>query len=212
MTTMARDARFWNRFARRYAASQIRDPEGYERTLARTTQLIRGARSVLEIGCGTGTTALRLAGEVGHLLATDISPDMIAIAREKATAQGCANVDFAVAAPEEVAKPEQGFDAVLAFSVLHLLRDEAAALRHLHDLLKPGGLLVSKTPCLAELNIVIRLAIPIMRWIGLAPHVNLGRAAELERAISAAGFTITERGRHGAKGKDFRLFLVAQKV
>ena len=42
-TAMSKDARFWNRFARRYAASQIRDPEGYERTLARTAQLIGGA-------------------------------------------------------------------------------------------------------------------------------------------------------------------------
>lgn len=211
MSAEASDARFWDRFARRYAASTIKDMAGYERTLARTGDLISGMASVLEIGCGTGTTALRLAPRVQHLRATDISPGMITIAREKAAAEGCTNVTFEVAAPEEITAPDGGLDAILAFNVLHLLRDDAAALAHLHSLLKPGGLLISKTPCLTEVNVLIRLAIPVMRLVGFAPYVTVQDAAALEGKIAAAGFTIIERERHGSTGKDFRTFLVARR-
>lgn len=209
MSAERKEARFWDRFARRYAAASIKDTAGYERTLARTAELIRGMPSVLEIGCGTGTMALRLAPEVEHLLATDISPEMITIAREKATAEGCANVEFSVATPREIVAPDGGFDAILAFSVLHLLSDEAATLAHLRKQLKPGGVLISKTPCLNELNLFIRLALPVMQMIGLAPHISSRSAEDLERKIEAAGFTIVERARHGSTDKDFRVFLVA---
>lgn len=211
MSAMHEDARFWNRFARRYAASKIKDTAGYERTLARAAELMQGMSSVLEIGCGTGTTALRLAATVPHILATDIAPEMITIAREKAAAQGCTTVDFKVMAPKDVAAPEGGFDAILAFNVLHLLRDDVATLAHLRKLLKPGGLLISKTPCIRDLNLAIRLAIPVMRRIGLAPHLQVQDAAALEAKIAAAGFTITERARHGSADRDFRIFLVATR-
>jgi ubiquinone/menaquinone biosynthesis C-methylase UbiE len=45
-------------------------------------------------GCGTGTTALKLAPSLGRIMATDISGEMIAIAREKARAEGCGNATF----------------------------------------------------------------------------------------------------------------------
>lgn len=212
MGAVSADARFWDRFARRYAASKIKDEAGYERTLARTAELIHGMPSVLEVGCGTGTTALRLAPSVGQLMATDISGGMIAIAKEKAASQGCANVTFAVAAPEAVEPGEGAFDAVLAFNLLHLLRDRAAALVHLRRLLKPGGLLITKTACLSELSPLIRMAIPVMRGIRLAPYVSTFSSETLDRDMTDAGFTILERGRHGTTKRDIRYFLVARSV
>ena len=79
----ANDARFWDRTSRKYAASAILDRAGYERTLDRTRALLGSGDRVLELGCGTGTTALLLADDVQHYLATDISAGMIAIANEK---------------------------------------------------------------------------------------------------------------------------------
>ena len=66
-TTPSRDVRFWDRIARKYAASPIKDIAGYERTIARIAQLLGPTQSVLEIGCGTGTTALKLAPLVARL-------------------------------------------------------------------------------------------------------------------------------------------------
>jgi ubiquinone/menaquinone biosynthesis C-methylase UbiE len=78
-----KDAQFWDKAARKYAASPIDDEAGFERTLARTRALIAPGVRALELGCGTGTAALRLADAAESYLATDISERMIAIAQEK---------------------------------------------------------------------------------------------------------------------------------
>ena len=80
---MTSDAHFWDRSSRKYAERTISDQVGYELTLDRTRALLRSGDSVLELGCGTGTTALRLAGGVREYLATEISSGMIAIADKK---------------------------------------------------------------------------------------------------------------------------------
>lgn len=211
MLAVQDDARFWDRFARRYSRAKISDMAGYERTLERTTELISGMPAVLEIGCGTGTTALRLAPFVGHMRATDISSGMIGIAKDKAVDAGCPNIEFDVAAPEDVVAGEGTYDAVLAFNLLHLLRDRAATLAHVRQLLKPGGLLISKTVCLTELNPLIRIAIPVMQWVKLAPYVSVIPAERLEQDVIDAGFTIIERARHGSTKKDIRAFIVARR-
>jgi ubiquinone/menaquinone biosynthesis C-methylase UbiE len=205
------DARFWDRIARKYAADPITDMTGYERTLERTRHYLEGDEAAFEFGCGTGTTALKLAPSLARLVATDISSEMIAIACEKAEAGGRANAEFEVATPDAAPWPDGTFDVAFGFNVLHLMATREAALRGVHRLLRPGGLFISKTPCLKEMNPVVRVAIPVMQFFGKAPYVAFLSAQELEREMTAAGFEIIERARHGSRGKDVRPFLVARK-
>jgi SAM-dependent methyltransferase len=208
------DARFWDRAARKYAASRIADLPGYERTIERTRGLLRSTDKVLEIGCGTGTTALKLAPSVAGLVATDASAGMIAIAREKAAAAGCANVTFEQGSLDTARNRDASFDAVLAFNVLHLVRDLPSALATTRRLLVPGGLFISKTPCLGDAStamlLAVRLALPVAQWIGKAPFVHFLTGEALKQKIASAGFTIFEEAKHGTKGRDFRSFLVAR--
>jgi ubiquinone/menaquinone biosynthesis C-methylase UbiE len=206
------DARFWDRTARKYAADPIKDLEGYERTLERTRHYLRSGDTAFEFGCGTGTTALKLAPDVARIVATDISSEMIAIAREKATAEGRENVAFEVATLDAAPWPDAAFDVSLAFNVLHLVEKRDAALRGVQRLLKPGGLFISKTPCLKDMNPLVRFAVPVMQVFGKAPYVSFFSADELERGIEAAGFEIVERTRHASRGRDARPFLVARKA
>lgn len=211
MAAAARDERFWDRSARKYAADPIGDMAGYERTLEHTRRLLKPADEVLELGCGTGTTALKLAPSVARYVATDFSSEMIAIAREKGAAEA-SKAAFEVAASDAAQWPDACFDAVLAFNLLHLVPQRAETLRNVRRLLKPGGLFISKTPCLKEMNVAIRLAVPLMQAVGRAPSVVFFSARELEAEIAAAGFEIVERALHGSKGKDVRPFLVARKA
>ncbi len=211
MIATSRDIHFWDRIARRYAADPIKDPTGYERTVERTRQLLGANAVVLELGCGTGTTALKLAPSVSGILATDVSAEMIAIAREKAAVEGSGNVSFEVADASTATEGEARFDAVLAFNLLHLVSHRAGVLAQAFRLLKPGGLFISKTPCLLEMNPFVRIAVPIAQWIGKAPGVSFFDAATLEVEIANAGFRFVERARHGAARKDPRIFLVARK-
>ncbi|QDZ02022.1 class I SAM-dependent methyltransferase [Nitratireductor mangrovi] len=211
MSQTLRDERFWDRLARKYAKDPITDMAGYEKTLGRTRTYLHAGDRVLEFGCGTGTTALKLAPHVGTYVATDISGEMIAIAREKATAGGEGRVDFQKGTLDDAPWEDSSFDAILAFNAVHMLTDVAAGVAAVRRLLKPGGLFVSKTPCLGDANILIRMAVPVMQMIGKAPSVSSFTAARLENVITDAGFSIIERARHGSRGMDIRPFIVARR-
>ncbi len=209
----AAKARFWNRVARKYAADPIADLAGYEATLRRVQALLSPEQSVLEIGCGTGTTALRLAASTRRMLATDVSPEMIAIAREKLASQSqpLPQLRFGVIDAETPALYGDSHDAVLAFNVLHLVSNLDLALQAILPTLKPGGLFISKTPCLAEMNPLIpRLVVPLMRALGKAPDVLIFTAAQLQATFQRHGLEIQAVERHGTQRKDIRVFIVAR--
>jgi ubiquinone/menaquinone biosynthesis C-methylase UbiE len=207
-----RNARFWDRVAVKYAADPIADMAGYEATLRRVQGLLSAHLDVLEIGCGTGSTAFRLAPFTRRLLATDLSAGMIAIAREKLAAQPVSQLSFAVADADAPVADDGEYDAVLAFNVLHLVTDLDRALELAVQSLRPGGLLISKTVCIAELNPLIRyLALPLMQAVGKAPNVLCFDADALRSAIARQGMDIVSVERHGTRGKDFRVFILARK-
>ena len=211
-STATRQAAFWDRIARKYAADPIADMAGYEATLRRVQALLSADQDVLELGCGTGTTALRLAHSTRRLLATDVSSAMIAIAQEKLVAQPTPQLSFAVAAADAPVIGQGAYDAVLAFNLLHLVSDLDQVLAFAVQALRPGGLFISKTPCIAEMNPLIRwLAIPMMRALGKAPDVLCFKADHLQSAVIRQGLQIVSVERHGTRGKDFRVFIVARK-
>lgn len=207
-----RKAHFWNRVARKYAADPIADMAGYETSLQRTRGLLSTEHDVLEIGCGTGTTALHLAASTGCFLATDISAEMIAIAKEKLASQPTPQLSFALADADLSMFGSAIYDRVLAFNMLHLATDLDQTLAMAAQALRPGGLFISKTACIAEMNPLIQhLAIPLMRAVGKAPHVQCLNEAQLRAALTRQGFQIVSVERHGTKKKDFRVFIIASK-
>ena len=193
-------AAFWNRMARRYAAAPMRSPENWETTLTLTAARLRPSDRVLEVGCGTGSTALRLAGHVAAYVGTDDASAMVGIARERLAETPVAGLSFETARPGDGSLPEGPFDVVTGFNILHLLPDLPGALAELRGRLKPGGLLITKTPCLggtryAALWPVVRA----LRLVGWAPPVRFLSPARLETALVAAGFEILERGDYPAR-------------
>lgn len=205
------DQKFWDAAASKYAKSKIGDEAGYKRSVARTRDFLSLESKVLELACGTGTTALKLAPFAGAYWATDISPAMIDIANEKLVATDQKNLRFSSETAETITRPEEGFDVVLGFNYLHLVADPVLTLKAIKTLLKPNGILITKTVCLQEMNAAIPLLIKVMRFFGKAPNsIKNFDEPWLVAAHNEAGFEIVFNERHGTKGKDVRPFIVAR--
>lgn len=210
MTTMTNTPEsFWTKMARSYAARPISDVENYEATLARTQSYLGAEDSVLEIGAGTSSTALRLAPGVARYLATDYSQGMTEIAREKAFEASIPGLEVRQAGLGDAGIGSGPFDAVLAFNLLHLLPDLRGDLERIAALLPKGGLFISKTVCLGG-QWYLRPVIGAMQLFGKAPFVGFLRGAALDAAIVGAGFELIETGDYGARGRS--RYVVARKL
>ena len=205
MTTNS--AEFWDRIAPDYSKQPISDTQTYERKLALTRSLMRRDMRVLEFGCGTGSTALKHAPYVAHIDATDLSAGMIEIGRQKAEQANVQNIRF-IQSGIEAFESESAYDMVLALNLLHLVRDRTAALDKIFGLLKPGGLFVSSTVCLADKMWFLRPVIPVMQWLGKAPYVSFASASDVQSELEAAGFRTEEHWTHGRANS---LFAIASK-
>jgi SAM-dependent methyltransferase len=82
------------------------------------------------------------------------------------------------------------FDAICAFQVLHLVDDLPQALSRIRAQLKPGGLLIAKTWCFADMGLGMRTLFLALRMLRLFPRVNALSKAELRRTVAEAGFVI----------------------
>ncbi len=183
---------FWDKLAVKYSNSPIKNMEAYETTMERTRAHLKPEDNVLEVGCGTGTTALKLAPAVAHITASDFSSGMIEIGRGKAADQGVENVTFVQATLDDATLVEGSYDAVLAYNVLHLIEDLPAAVKRIHALLKPDGQFISKTPCMGGRFSIWPLVLPFLQMIGKAPHVGFLKTDDVDALISDSGFEIVE--------------------
>jgi 2-polyprenyl-3-methyl-5-hydroxy-6-metoxy-1,4-benzoquinol methylase len=113
-------------------------PAGKLRAARRGDLIVEGARidrssRVVEIGCGTGLFTERFARSGAQIIAVDLSPDLLELARRR----NLANVQFLEKSFEDCAV-DGPFDAVIGSSVLHHL-DLERAWPKIRDLLAPGG-------------------------------------------------------------------------
>lgn len=77
-------AKFWDKIAEKYSKQPIADEAAYQKKLQVTQEYFKPDMEVLELGCGTGSTAIIHAPYVKHIRAIDISSKMIEIAQGKA--------------------------------------------------------------------------------------------------------------------------------
>lgn len=206
---MDKKAKFWDKHAVRYSKAPVRNPAVYEKKLEITRKYFRPEMEILEFGCGTGSTAIAHAPFVKHIVATDVSPKMLEIAQGKADEANITNISFKRSAIEELNEEKQKFDAVLGLSILHLLENPEAAITKSNQLLKPGGVFVTNTACLGDIKAFWKALLPIGRFLGLLPLVNLLTQEQLEQTIRDAGFQIDFTSRESKKDA---VFIVAKKT
>jgi ubiquinone/menaquinone biosynthesis C-methylase UbiE len=95
--------------------------------------------TILDVGCGTGVNVLaisKLVGPGGKVVGIDNSPAMLAVARDKASAE---NVEYRQMAVEEMDFADGSFDGVVCTQVLGYVADPVAVIRAVLRVAKPGG-------------------------------------------------------------------------
>ncbi len=191
---MKKSSKFWNRIARKYAAKPVANERVYTQKLDKTQSYLKPDMDVLEIGCGTGTTALKLAPFARSILAIDFSETMIDIAKEKAEQESISNVTFAcIDLADLMSTSDKKYDMIMAHSVLHLIDNKTLTIQQAFSLLKPGGYFVSSTACLTGWFKLLKPIWPLMHWLGVFPMVYFFDEQELIEDHRNAGFEIDHK-------------------
>ena len=140
---------------------------------------------VLEIGCGTGGFARRLAERSEHVLALDLSPEMIRLAREHSVQ--FPNIDFQLADVGDVPFPIASFDCIATIATLHHLPFPEMLLK-MKTALKPGGVLLVLDlfePAGLSDSLLNLLAVPVSTSLRLIHHGRLLPRREVRDAWAA---------------------------
>jgi ubiquinone/menaquinone biosynthesis C-methylase UbiE len=135
----------WNSVANNWQKWWKTIEKGAEKVSRRLIELaeIKPGSRVLDIATGIGEPAITAANEVGntgHVLATDISPQMLSVAKHRAISLGLENViEFKEGDIETIDLPSSTFDAVLCRWGLMFLPDLKAGLSNIYRSLIEGG-------------------------------------------------------------------------
>jgi SAM-dependent methyltransferase len=130
-----------------YPAELANVPEGAAESFAGVAnpfslgRLASGER-VLDLGSGAGTDSLvaaQMVGEHGRVTGVDMTPEMLAKAREAAAEMGASNVEFVQSEAERLPFEEASFDVVISNGVIDLIPDKDAVFSELYRVLAPGG-------------------------------------------------------------------------
>lgn len=197
------DAIVW--FALRGRERQLRD---------RLLELarLRAGESVLDVGCGTGTLAIRAqetVGRSGTVCGVDASVEMLARARAKAARAGVP-VRFENAAAQSLPFADSSFDLALGTMMLHHLsrgarRDFAAELRRV---VRPRGRVFLADFAGTEARAEKKAGGFAGHFRHRHGHVDIAEIVEL---LAAAGFQSIESGAVGVRNLHFALARAAQK-
>jgi SAM-dependent methyltransferase len=159
---------------------------------------VRPGSRVLDIATGIGEpaiTAARRAQPNGKVLATDISPQMLAIAKERAEKLKLQNIEFKESDAESLNVPDQSFYAITCRWGLKFLTKLKTALKLLNKALKPGGKMAAavwpapeKAPGLDVSFGTVRKQLGLPPAPPDMPPFNLSDPVKLQNSFAQAGF------------------------
>ena len=212
---MSKSEKFWDQSASNYDNTEEKFEFIHSRSRENTKRYLKDTDIVLDYGCGTGTTACEISGLVKSVRAIDISTGMIEIAKGKAATGRVVNVDFEHADIFDEEFENGSFDVVLAFNMLHTVPDPESVVQRTVELLKPGGLFISVTPCLGgKKSALVSLQILLVRAllkVGVIPvPIRQLKSADLDDLMDDERLQVieTEEIFKGASS----YFMVAKKV
>jgi ABC-2 type transport system ATP-binding protein len=162
---------YWSRFARTFDEDQ-------EHVVGKTILQAIDKRlseehdlgDVIEFGCGTGYFTKLIVKKARHVIATDLSDEMLEMARIQL--KEFQNITIQRANCEDTSFPSGRFDTVFMANLIHILINPIKALQESHQILRNGGLLiiVDFTGYSMKLIEKMKLGIRYLRKWGMPPR------------------------------------------
>ncbi len=193
-------------------------PQSYDRLITKASLgKIRSAKNtvadelssaghILEIGCGTGELACRLASRGAVVHAFDLNPNMIDFARQRSEAQNLEKkISFQKMGVHAMdGLPADDYDGIVATLVFSELSDDERqfALKHSKRVLKPHGIIVIADEAVPRKTLQkishLLFRIPMLLATYLIARTTTRPLLNPERELTAAGFTVEKETRiHG---------------
>jgi 2-polyprenyl-3-methyl-5-hydroxy-6-metoxy-1,4-benzoquinol methylase len=207
---MGRSEKFWDKRSGEYERNEAKYRHTYSKVVEHTRTHLNVDDTVLDYGCGTGIMTNQIADNVREIHAVDISSKMIDVAMAKADERKIENVHYAQGTLFDEGYENGSFSVILAFNILHLLEDIQKVVRRTNQLLKPGGLFMSATPCLGEKKSFLNVLFFLLTKTGLAPYMRFLTFSELEGLVGSGDLQIVATENLHQTPPNY--FIVAKKV
>jgi len=150
---------------------------------------IKVGQTVLDLGSGAGFDSFLAAsavGEQGRVIGVDMTPEMVAKARENAKKGGFRNVEFRLGEIENLPVPDDSVDVILSNCVINLSPEKPKVFAEAFRVLKPGGKLTLS-------DVVLLRPLPPVLANSAAAYLGCVAGASLKSdyldMLAAAGFT-----------------------
>lgn len=161
----------------------------WDRRVGMLTDSLGNNMKVLEIGCGTGFFTKEIVKKEVQLVAIDISPELVDLAKQNVVSD---NVQFIIENAYEMKFEDNTFDAIVGSSVLHHL-DVDAALKEFYRVLKPGGEMAFTEPNMMNPQIALQKNIPpLKKALGDSPDETAFFIWSIRKKLIKMGFTKVE--------------------
>lgn len=189
-TRQNKERKFWNKFAKHYDLFiKKTQSEAYESIFKNLNLDLNSNHKALEIGTGTGLIPFVIHSKVSSITATDISPEMIRIAKKRQEELNIQNIDFQVQDCYELKIPNNSFDVVIASNLLHLLYNVELPLNEIKRVLKKDGFFITPTFCVGE-SMKSKIISNITGFLSGFKIINKWSFNEFKNILSSHGFKI----------------------
>jgi ubiquinone/menaquinone biosynthesis C-methylase UbiE len=176
---------FWDFCAPFYDIGAKANGRAYREMLRIVRELVPQGVSVLEAAAGTGAISLAVADKASRVLCTDLSENMLKVARKKAVKADAANVTVDKRSIDDLGEPDASFDVVVAAQVLNLLDEPEKAAAELRRVAKSTVIL--PTPYIKNLRGPGRINIRMFKLLGFSPKFEFDREG-FEKFLPTVGF------------------------
>jgi len=165
----------------------------------------KGAEIILDVAAGTGEPGLTIASMLkdGKVIVTDLSEDMLDIARENATQRGITNIETKACDVCELPFPDNTFDAISCRFGFMFFPDMLMAAKEMVRVLKPGGRIATSvwnvpeknfwvTAIMGTINKNMELPAPPLGAPGMFRCAKEGFISDLLRQAGLKNISVTE--------------------